>query len=850
MVQSRLIVCLLLLVAVTMWPVALSEGAVNADTHRYQPAYQECIPTGPGALQELSGHAGENWFATTSGTKRVNVERTDAEGKAHDVPGIGVAADHRLSIEPHAAALGWQTAKAITLGPHDYTLEEGVAQYADYVYGTGRDLYELEDTPQGRIADLSRSTLHGIASVTVYASIEGQGRVLLYSQGKLVYGSWEVTTGLIQETWEVNPVTGAEWTWQEIDDLQAGIELRGAKCYSVKVLVQAWVGSQTFYPITPVDVNPGASGAWTDVDCSALIDVGATGVILHIEQDDAANSRTCNVRKNGSSDNRLRDVGGNSHCWTMIGVDANRIFEIYMEDHTDFDVWLVAYTMAGVTFATDATDKSLGILSSWEDIDCSVEAPAADGLIFEVSSANNAQSFGLRMNGSTDARTAVAYYNSSLGAIVGCDNNQIIEGYISGAYVDFWLTGYVTDGATFNTNATDLSLGVTGSWTDLTALEAGAVMGFIEVSSAAPYAYGLREDDSAETIYRRAAYHPWAIVECDADGIIEGEIADTSVDFFLVGWATSTVTAPDITTNAATNIAATTARLNAFVVDDGGEDCEVRFEYDVDSGAPYAFNSAWVAGYSTGESPYVDIGSLNVGVQYFFRVEIKNSDSTVDGDELDFTTSAAIGEPTNLLAVGKDATTVVLTWDKGDGATDTYIRRKTGSYPTTTGDGSQVYFGSLSSCEDTGRTSGVTYYYSAWGYSGGTYSAAYATDFVTLPLPGSATGDSLPVPSQPGGWFQSPDTSKLEGIPGASLVTDDLSAALDVPAATLWMVIGVLIVLVLSTICFIKIPSTLLAFIIQAVAVVVLSIMGIFPLWMVFVLLTMGGSLAYIMQRA
>ena len=147
--------------------------------------------------------------------------------------------------------------------------------------------------------------------------------------------------------------------------------------------------TQTFYPITPVEVTPGSSGSWQDVDASGSIPSGATGVILHIVNTGSVppgnNNATHNVgiRKNGSTDDRHSDLNG--HCWAMIGVDASRIFEAYVANTTDIDIYIAGYTKSGVTFATNATDKSLGTTGSWIDIDCSTEAPSAVGLIFEIS---------------------------------------------------------------------------------------------------------------------------------------------------------------------------------------------------------------------------------------------------------------------------------------------------------------------------------------------------------------------------------------------------------------------------------------------------------------------------------
>jgi len=296
--------------------------------------------------------------------------------------------------------------------------------------------------------------------------------------------------------------------------------------------------AQTFYPITPVEVTPTTAGSWQAVDVSGSVPSGATGVILHCVNTSLTYALAFGLRKNGSTDNRHSDLSASAHQWAVIGVDANRVFEAYIGSTTDIDIYLVGYTMSGVTFFTNAYDKSLSATGAWTDITCNTEAPSAIGLIFE-GYATNGYNVGFRKNGSSDNRTQVNYRR--LWAMIGCDASQVCEGYISNTAYDFFLVGYITDGATFNTNATDVSLSSTGSWLDLAALPANANMGFIEVNDATSggYYYGLRKNGSSENIYERVVYNYWGIVECDTSYIIEGKIQNTAVDFFVVGYSTA-----------------------------------------------------------------------------------------------------------------------------------------------------------------------------------------------------------------------------------------------------------------------------------------------------------------------
>lgn len=292
--------------------------------------------------------------------------------------------------------------------------------------------------------------------------------------------------------------------------------------------------AQTFYPIDPVEVTPETANDWIEVDASAYVPAGATGVILHLVRAGSP-GYAIGLRKNGSTDDRTQTMYY-CHCWAAIGVDASRILEAYVGHITSVDIYLVGYTMSGVTFFTNAYDKSLANTANWYDIDCHTETPSAIGLIWEIAGIATTTALGMRKNGSTDARIEYTYNHYTFGVIIGCDASQICEGYIGSTDLDFFLVGYITDGCTFNTNATDVSLSTTVTWLDLAALPATANMGFIEIRYVS--SYGLRKNGSAEEIYTYSYGHPWAFVECDASQLIEGKIGNVGVDFFVVGYST------------------------------------------------------------------------------------------------------------------------------------------------------------------------------------------------------------------------------------------------------------------------------------------------------------------------
>jgi hypothetical protein len=217
-------------------------------------------------------------------------------------------------------------------------------------------------------------------------------------------------------------------------------------------------------------------------------------------------------------------------------------------------------------------------------------------------------------------------------------------------------------------------------------------------------------------------------VSIDASGLTPGDysaeiiIANNDPDenpktVPLTVHVTGGAAAPTVTTNAATPVEETTATLNGAVSNDGGEACQYRFEYDTDSGEPYANHTDWTGSKTTGQSFSEAISGLGKGTKYYFRAQARNSAGTGSGTELSFLTKP--DAPTSFAATTASTTEIDLSWAKGDGAQKTKIQRKEGSYPGDKDDGTEVYFDAGTSTPDTGLSPGTTYYYRAWSQVSG-----------------------------------------------------------------------------------------------------------------------------------
>jgi len=294
---------------------------------------------------------------------------------------------------------------------------------------------------------------------------------------------------------------------------------------------------------------------------------------------------------------------------------------------------------------------------------------------------------------------------------------------------------------------------------------------------------------------------------------------------------------PTITTNNATYITISTARLNASVVNDGGTACEVRFQYYTGAGDWTDNETAWVPGYTTGQHPFKDIDSLNDNTLYHFRVQARIGSDNVTGSGVDFTTLLLIGEPSNFKSF-PGSNSVSLSWVKDEGANETLIRFTETHYPTTTADGTQVYLGTSSSTSHTGLLPGHTIYYSAWGKSGATYSDNYTTVMATT-LAIVSEGDAPEAPDTPATWFQTPDYTKFSPLP----VYDPMNKAADalqIPRGSFWMFSGLLLCVASGIITFVISKHAVPPLIVLAVVLALCSLAGLLPMWMMAFTLLFG----------
>ena len=312
---------------------------------------------------------------------------------------------------------------------------------------------------------------------------------------------------------------------------------------------------------------------------------------------------------------------------------------------------------------------------------------------------------------------------------------------------------------------------------------------------------------------------------------------------------TYTALAPSVDSVAASNIATTSARLNSDITEDGGDpNCEVRFGYGTTSKlaanfATYDTVTTWVAGYDESDNPFLDIAGLVDTTTYFFRVQVKNEFGTVTSvDEQTFDTLASVDDMTSFIGL-PDVDNIALSWGKADGATNTLIRYRTDTYPTTTADGTLVYNNTGVSYTHTGLTGGVTYFYSAWGESGGVYSANEIN--LVMTTSDTTSKNSAPTGGVIGGLMQEPVETFLSNLQPFYSVINGLADTWGMPRGNMWLGIALLICMVIGGGLYIAFRSAAMALLVMSMVMAGFVALHILPVFfIIFVAFGMLGAWA------
>ncbi len=168
------------------------------------------------------------------------------------IPGGGGSTPGTETLRPNAP--GDQTSIQFQFpgtGEHyDKVNEETADDFSTFVFTTSasykRDLYHLDTHDEGS------GTINAITVFFRFTGLDHQddpatasARAVIKTHGEVFTGDEETSGGLTFETkaysWLTNPYTGSAWTWEEIDTLQAGVELKKSGGGYVSACTQVFV---------------------------------------------------------------------------------------------------------------------------------------------------------------------------------------------------------------------------------------------------------------------------------------------------------------------------------------------------------------------------------------------------------------------------------------------------------------------------------------------------------------------------------------------------------------------------------------------------------------------------------
>lgn len=243
------------------------------------------------------------------------------------------------------------------------------------------------------------------------------------------------------------------------------------------------------------------------------------------------------------------------------------------------------------------------------------------------------------------------------------------------------------------------------------------------------------------------------------------------------------------------------------------------------------FNTTSTQSKNTGDSFYISQTGLVASSLYGYKAEAVNSYGTAWGHWLFFNISVTLGAPSNGLC-NPTSSSIELTWSKGGNSSHTYIRWKTGSYPTGTADGNLLCNTSDVGYTHSGLTSGTTYYYRLWGEDGGTYSTTNTTIMCTT-LAGAGVTSTPVAPSEPDTWTSGTNSSTIENLPIYD-IGNSFWDTFSFPHNTGWMIASLSLVMVSGFIIYSRSKNLLVAILTVMIFSIVLSIIGMMPMWFVY----------------
>lgn len=306
---------------------------------------------------------------------------------------------------------------------------------------------------------------------------------------------------------------------------------------------------------TPGDISHAVDTSWEDVDITAHVGADAgnvAGVYLFI-QNTENNTNEVGVRKNGSSDTYIFDLFNYDACYMAVGVDSNDVFELYMEDASAFNVWMIGYWLnSEAEFLDEAQNVTPGSANTWTNTDMSSyftgEVKAV--CVFADSASGSTQYWGGQDVDGPD-RYGDLYSLSGGGSVVPCTSEACELRTGDTTNVPIYAIGAITSQfGKFSETNHDFSAADTYEDIDLSAsIPAGGVAALYQhhdgTDDDSGYGRCMSRPDG-ESWDNYTYYHgrrgPWLIGVVNASRALEQKVSDADRNSYFVGYFTESDT--------------------------------------------------------------------------------------------------------------------------------------------------------------------------------------------------------------------------------------------------------------------------------------------------------------------
>ena len=192
-----------------------------------------------------------------------------------------------------------------------------------------------------------------------------------------------------------------------------------------------------------IDKSLTSTGSFEEIDISA--DTGsdtAIGAIFTVSNTDGGSAHAFALNKNGSDDDRYRDIRGGVATVALIGVDANEKAEMKI-GNTAIDTYLIGYITRGAYFFTNALDKSETAEGTYEEVDITNDLQGSDtangAILDNVNDDDTDRYLAVRRKGATYDTYEDTRHNWAITAV---DSDNIFEQKIELDTHDLYLVGY------------------------------------------------------------------------------------------------------------------------------------------------------------------------------------------------------------------------------------------------------------------------------------------------------------------------------------------------------------------------------------------------------------------------